>query len=245
MKTLVVVIVFVLTMQSQVSATTWYPEEKECPLCKAKNTYYVIGSYGTYIYSWPEKYQYFFWPLTDSECLYSCPKCKFTAFMWDFDDLPGNTYDTLRSYLETVDFDKKYKNYVEIPMYIKLEIAEHIYQILWRDNEFWCRFYRVMGYHYERMEFKANAYTSRIHALTIARQMLNDTTYRGKEKETLLIIAAMHNYTDHKDSCLYYLDKARQFTYTNSAWEEENSKGLDDYLTQLIQDYIMLINEED
>ena len=45
-------------------ATTWFPKDFTCPIDGEKNTFQVIGSYGTYIYWWPEKYQWLFWPRT-------------------------------------------------------------------------------------------------------------------------------------------------------------------------------------
>ena len=234
MKHILTTIGLTLIFLINANATTWFPEDKECPLCHKKNTYYLIGSYGSYIYQWPEKYQYFFWPLTDTQCLYTCLDCKFSAFMWDFDDLPGNKYDTLNSYLSTIKFEQKYKSYTDIPMPLKLEIAENIYKILWRDQEFWCRFYRVMGYHYDLVQNKTKALEARKSALNIAKEMLVDPVLEGQQKETLFIMAAMHNFTGQKDSALYYLDESSKYTYTNSAMEEENVKGLDEYITELI-----------
>lgn len=157
--------------------------------------------------------------------------------MWDFDDLPGNKYDTLKTYLSTIKFDQKYKSYTDIPMPLKFEIAENIYKILWRDQEFWCRFYRVMGYHYDLALNKEKALEARKTALNIAKELLIDPEREGQQKENLYIIAAMHNFLGQKDSALYYLDESSKFTYTNSAMDEENAKGLDEYITELIGQY--------
>ena len=58
--------------------------------------------------------------------------------MWDFDSVPENRVDTLTKFLSTVKLEKKYKDYIDIPMTTRLEIAENVYKILGRDNEFWC-----------------------------------------------------------------------------------------------------------
>src|SRR5687768_16658649 len=86
--TCVLVAAFVLGASVRAFATTWFPQEHTCPVCKTKNTFLVIGSYGSYIYQWPEKFQLIFWPVTDSPTMYSCKKCHLTTFMWDFEKTP-------------------------------------------------------------------------------------------------------------------------------------------------------------
>ena len=165
--------------------------------------------------------------------------------MWDFDSIPENKVDTLSRFLETVTLEKKYKDYIDIPMTTRLEIAEDVYKILGRDNEFWCQFYRVLGYHYDKNESSEKAKEYRLRALEIARRMLTDSIYNGQEKENLFIIAAMHNFTGQTDSSLLYLEKASLLTYENKNWKEENAKGLDEYLKELIVQYKEFIRKED
>ena len=74
--------------------------------------------------------------------------------------------------------------------------------------------------------------------------MLLDSVYSGQEKEILFIIAAMNNFTGQSDSALIYLDKASLLTYENKKWKEENVKGLDRYLTDLIKQYKEFIRKE-
>jgi len=54
---------------STVWSTTWADQEFVCPVCQTKNIFGVVTSYGSYIYQWPSKYQYIFWPLTDGHVL--------------------------------------------------------------------------------------------------------------------------------------------------------------------------------
>lgn len=164
--------------------------------------------------------------------------------MWDFDSVPENRVDTLTKFLSTVKLEKKYKDYIDIPMTTRLEIAENVYKILGRDNEFWCKFYRVLGYHYDQEKNKEKAKESRLKSLDLARLMLSDSVYSGQEKEILFIIAAMNNFIGQKDSALIYLDKASLLTYENKKWKEENVKGLDRYLTDLIKQYKEFIRKE-
>ncbi|WP_320051746.1 DUF2225 domain-containing protein [uncultured Acetobacteroides sp.] len=245
MKRIAVVLGLLLTLALSVRATEWSPVERTCPICKHKHEYQEIVSYGSYIYSWPSKYQYVFWPLTDNPSVYCCPVCHFSAYMWDFDKVPESKVDTLTKFLQTVKLDKEYKDYQDIPMTTRLEIAENVYKIIEQKSEFWCKFYRVLGYHYDQDKNAIKAKESRLKALETAKQMLADTTYRGQEKEILFIAAAMHNFVGQKDSALAYLDKASALTYKNKSWKVENAKGLDGYLSDLIKQYKEFIRKED
>lgn len=237
MKRIIFILGTVLLIIYNANATTWFPAEHTCPVCKHKHTYQDIGSYGGYIYQWPSKYQYIYWPLTDFPSVYCCPKCHFSTFMWDFDSIPQNKLDTLTKFLATVKLDKKYDDYLDIPMTTRLEIAKNVYKIMGKDNEFWCKFYRVMGYHYDEDNNKDKAKEYRLQSLEIAKGMLSDSLYFGQEKEIFLIIAAMNNFTGQKDSALVYLDKAGLLTYENKNWKDTNVKRFDEYLTDLIKQY--------
>ena len=245
MNRIILIFGFLFTLTVGVNATTWFPVEHTCPICNHKSEYQEIGSYGGYIYSWPSKYQYVYWPLTDFPSVYCCPKCHFSTYMWDFDSVPENRIVPLKEYLTTVQVDKEYGDYLDIPMTTRLEIAENVYKILERDKEFWCQFYRVIGYHYDKENNATKAKESRMTALNIANEMLSDSLYKGQEKEIYLIIAAMYNFVGKKDSALIYLDKASLLTYKNKKWKKENVKGLDEYLTELIKQYKEFIRKGD
>ena len=234
-----------LLLTFSLNATTWFPSKHTCPVCNHTDTYQQWGSYGSYIYNWPSKYQYVYWPLTDDQSIYCCPNCYFSAYLWDFDSIAPDRIDTIARFLKTVIIDKNYKDYLDIPATTRLEIAENIYKILGQNDMFWCQFYRVLGYYLEDEDNTVKARESRLKALEIARTMLSDTAYIGQNKELLFIIAAMHNFTGDKDSALFYLEKASKLTYQNTKWKEENAKGLDNYLSELTTDYIALLRKED
>lgn len=245
MKRVILILGVIFLLTSNLNATTWFPAEHTCPVCKQKHEYQDIGSYGGYIYNWPSKYQYVYWPLTDSQSVYCCTECYFSTYMWDFDSIPENKADTLSKFLSKVKLEKEYEDYMDIPMTTRLEIAENVYKILGQDNEFWCQFYRVQGYHYAREKNKEKAKESRLKSLDYASLMLSDPAYIGQEKEVIFIIAAMKNFIGQKDSALIYLDKASSLTYKNKKLKKDNEKGLDEYLTDLINQYKEFIRKED
>lgn len=82
-------------------------------------------------------------------------------------------------------------------------------------------------------------------SLEIAKSMLSDSAYSGQRKETLYIIAAMNYFMGQKDSALIYLDNASLLRYENKKMQEEDVKGLDEYLTDLIKEYEDAIRRKD
>src|SRR4051812_24857599 len=107
-------LLFVVFFVSQLFAITWFPQEFTCPIDNEKNTFMVVGSYGSYIYSYPSKYQWLFFPQTDSPTYYICKKCHLTTYMWDFDKLPKEKLAAIRKVLTDVKVSKAFKDYQEI-----------------------------------------------------------------------------------------------------------------------------------
>lgn len=245
MKRTILYLVLILVLSSSAKATTWAPDEHTCQICGHTNVYYAAASWGSYIYQWPSKFQYIFWPLIDDESVYCCPKCHFSSYFWDFDSIPENKIDALTKHLATVKLQQEYNTYQDIPITTRLEIAKDVYQILERNLEFWGQFHRVIAYHYDAENNDAMAKEARLTSLNLTRQMLADTTYKGQEKYIFILIAAMHNFTGQKDSALYYLDKASLLTYQNSNLEEKKVMGMDKYFTELIEQYKIFMKKED
>jgi uncharacterized protein (DUF2225 family) len=244
MRKIIIIVVFIIAIANTISATTWYPENKKCPLCGVTSKYMSIGSYGSYIYSWPSRLQLVFWPSIDQAALYCCPKCKYSVFMWDFDTVPGQHRDSLTAFLKTVSFDKKYKGYSEIPLVKRLEIAEQVYMILTQDNETWCWFYRVAGYILEEEKEEYKAFESRKKALLFLKQMMSEPGSAGKQKEHFFIQASMFYFTHQHDSAMMSLNNAMLFPYENETISLEEQENYNYYLDELIQDLKELVLEK-
>ena len=231
------------------SATTWFPREFSCPVCKTKNTFLVVGSYGSYIYQWPSKYELIFWPLTDSPTVYSCKKCHLSAFMWDFEGVPKEKHEEIRKRLGAFKFDysgeksEYYENadYLRVPSTQRLLAAEQTYQILGRDDEFWCRFYRVLGHHYEGYKQQPQADEARRKALAIAERLLADRARAGERKELLLVSGAMRHFLKDDAGALKDFREAQGLKYASQEAGEEKSKNYDAYLTELLREYVELL----
>ncbi|HEX6182335.1 MAG TPA: hypothetical protein VFZ44_00380 [Pyrinomonadaceae bacterium] len=234
---------------SRAAATTWFPQEFSCPVCKTKNTFLVVGSYGSYIYSWPSKFELIFWPLTDSPTVYSCKKCRLSTFMWDFEGVPQEKHAELRKRLEPFKLEyarpaEKYDDgadYLRIPSTQRLLAAEQVYQVLGRDDEFWCRFYRVLGHHHEAHKQQPEADAARRKALAIAERLLADKARAGERKELLLVTGAMRHFLKDDAGALKDFREAQGLKYVSKEAGEEKSKNYDEYLTELLREYVELL----
>lgn len=238
-----VLILMLLCGAAVASATTWFADDVECPLCGKTNEFQVVGSYGSYIYDWPSKFELIFWPNTESAVLYSCRKCKYTCFMYDFRDPPEDKLDALREAAAEVDFGGGFKTYIDIPMMDRLAAAENIYLVLDREDDFWCRFYRIVGYHAGAEGLTEKAAAARGEALAIAETLLEDEARVGERKQFLLIIGAMRYFRGDEAGARADFEAAVPLTYENAELEAERNEGYDEYLSVLLEEYIAKIED--
>jgi uncharacterized protein (DUF2225 family) len=232
---------FIGTFSTTAFATTWADEEFTCPLCTTKNTFRVVMSYGTYIYSWPSKYQLIYWPVTDRNSVYCCKKCYLSTFMWDYKDLAKDKIPAIKKQLEGVSLKTPSTDYAKIPMSERLGIAEKVYGALNMDEAFWCRFYRILGYHYANEKNTLKADESRKKALNIAQKMLNDKAGETPAKELWLISGAMKHFLKDDDGAMADLNQALTIKYQNKDLDEEKNNNGEQNLNALIKEYLAQI----
>lgn len=234
---------------ARAAATTWFPQEVACPVCQTKNTFLVVGSYGSYIYQWPSKYELVFWPWTDSPAVYSCKTCRLSAFMWDFAGTPKEKHAEIRRRLEH--FKLEYArprgehdegaDYLRVPSTRRLLAAEQVYQVLGRDEDFWCRFYRTLGHHYAAEKKQAEADEARRKALAVAERLLADKARAGERKEFLFITGAMRHFLGDDAGALKDFREAEGLKYVSGELGPDRSKNYDEHLADLLRQYFELL----
>jgi len=227
----------------QIFATTWGLGDITCPICDTVNSFYVVFSYGSYIYQWESKYQFVFWPMTDPQSLYCCKNCRFTCFMGEFEAVPEDKHEKIRSTLDSLDFSDWPEDYLQIPMSDRLMVAEKMYTVIGQDDESWCHFYRIKGYHLQAEEKLDEAKAARLHALELVQKMMEYKINKGRLKELYLISGAMKYYTDDKEGALQDFKKAQKLTFKNDKVDEVQLKQYNDYLNGLLEDYVTKIEE--
>ncbi len=230
---------------ASVFATTWAEEDVVCPVCGATNTFQAIMSYGSYIYQWPSKFEYIFWPTTESQFLYSCGGCRFTCYMWDFAEIPADKKDALVAALKDTTFAGDYASYAEIPASERFPVAEKVYGVLGRDDRFWCDFYRIEAYQLNAEGKSAEAAAAREKALALAEKLLGWEENVGAAKELLLISGAMRHLLNDDAGALRDFEKAQTLTFRNKELDAEQEKNVDEYLTALLTEYVDKVKNPD
>ena len=123
---------------------TWGDSILTDPLTGEKVPAKTIGSYGGYIYNWPSKYDYVFFPLTELNWICMNPKNGYAAFNTHFENISEEEKVAVKKWLgENYDPKTVPKTHEE-----KLLWLEKVYGQRDMHNSFWCRFYRLMAYFY-------------------------------------------------------------------------------------------------
>jgi hypothetical protein len=234
-------VLLALALALPVLAITTVPVKVVCPICGTENEFFEYASYGSYIYQYPSKFQLVFWPHTWSATIYSCKKCHLSLFMWDFKEFPKDKVESTRKLLEDVKLSGEFKSYTDIPVSEKLQIAEKVYRTMDRDDEFWSRFYRVLGYHFAQEKKPAQAKKARQHALEITQRMLTNPANEGHKKELLFLSASMHHFVGDDETALQELKSADKLPLLSPLAVDERAKNYDEYLSHLIKEFIPAI----
>ncbi|MEZ5427758.1 MAG: hypothetical protein R2747_15925 [Pyrinomonadaceae bacterium] len=219
-------------------AITWFPKEFTCPIDNEKNTFLVVGSYGSYIYSYPSKYQWLFFPQTDSPTYYMCKKCHLTTYMWDFDKLPEDKIPVLRKLLADVKVSKSFKDYQEIPVTERLQVMEKVYAVLEKDEEWWETFYRVEGYHYGQVGQTEKAAEMRRKSLEMIQKELKNEKSKAPKKILYYISAAMKHFLSDDKGAIEDLETALKTKYAEEGTTSENLESAETGLNERIKDYM-------
>jgi len=223
-------------------ATTWGNSPTPCGLCGKTVQMESIMSYGSYIYGWPSKYQLIFWPVTEERSVYYCKHCGFAAFMGDFQKIPKEKQEAIKKAIAPLVEKHTEKNYYEIPMSYRLKIAEAVYQQLGRDDNFWCRFHRILGYHLDKAGQAEAAKAARLKALSYAEKMLEAGKKSPPRKEVVFIIGSMQYFTGQKDKAKETLARvAKTPVKVPEEMDQEAAKNTTQYLDELAGDFIKLI----
>lgn len=227
-------------------ATTFELVDEDCPVCDGSVQVMSIFSWGTYIYSWDSKYQFIFWPLTEDASVYCCGRCGLACLMDDFDEFSDEDCAKIEQVLPEppkAAAEDEVEPFAGLSACARLQLAEKVYAAVDRDVEFWCHFYRVMGFHCELAGEDEQARTARQEALALAGELAADETLAGRRKEFLLISGAMHHFLGEDEPALADFAQALELEYYDEERGEEGSADADAYLTELLEDYSALVRE--
>lgn len=235
----------VLCLFSNVFAITWFPKEFTCPIDQEKNTFMVIGSYGSYIYSYPSKYQWLFFPDTANNNFYMCKKCHLTTYMWDFDDFPADKVKAVRSMLAEVKFEKKFDNYNTVPVSERLEVMEKVYGELDKDELWWERFNRIKGYHYGKEGKAEKAREARLRSLETITTELKKKESEIPKKLLYYISGSMKHFLSDDTGAKADFNTALETKYFSKGDDDEENKNAETGMNERLNDYLKIIESKD
>lgn len=159
-------------------------------------------------------------------------------FMWDFEEVAKDKLPAIKKQLEGVSIATAFSDYAKVPMSQRLEIAEKVYSGLSMPEPFWCRFYRILGYHYAYEKNSAKADESRKKALSSAQKMLDNKDQEMPVKELLVITGAMKHFLKDDEGAITDLNQALKVKYQNKSLDEENNNNGEQNLNALVKDYL-------
>lgn len=224
--------------------TTWFPSKVNCPLCKTQNTFYVIGSYGTYIYQWPSRYQGVFWPFTTGNVVYTCLNCRYSAFMGDFEELPKEKHAAVRALLKETSLPGKFDVYNKIPMSARLAIAEKVYAELGRNDRFWFHFRRVQGYHLDAEKKPEEAKAARLKGYELAKKMIASEKSGANLKEYWMLAGMMQHFAGNDEESAVCFNKALAQKYESAEAKPEENEQAEKGMNGFIEEYLKLMKSD-
>ena len=187
-------IIFVGLTVGIIFAESWTLADIKCPICKTTNKFAFLQSWGSSGPNLQQRLQHIHYHKATTSSWYTCEKCKYSAYMWDFNKPDKKTLRKIRKALPKLELPAL--NYSD-NVTKKLETAELIYKLYKHDDDFWwCEFYRVKGYHYAMEGNIEQARIERLKAFAIAEKLLAMSENDYKRKELLFITSSMKYFAN-------------------------------------------------
>lgn len=208
-------------------ATTWVPVKKTDPFTGAEVTVHETVSFGNYIYRWPSKFDLIFWPWTDENWIWFCPKSGYASFAIDFDKLSDQEKEQLPRWLKTnYDPINQPKTHKE-----KLSWLEKVYTQRNVGEAFWLRFYRLMAFIYREDKQKSLEYVKK--ALPLLEKKLNNTIEGINRIEVLYLLGEYNRRIGQEEKALEYFSRVKGEKYKDKDGIEKTRHP---YFLDLIKD---------
>lgn len=215
-------------------ATTWAPSEKTDPLTGEKVPAQEIMSCGSYIYNWPSKYDLVFWPLTNVKWICLNPKNGYAAFNDDFEELPDAEKKRLANWLsENYNPDNPPQSHKE-----KLAWLEKVYGQRKMDDDFWCRFYRLMAYVHSEDHKASIAYVQK--AVPLLEKKLKSKPEGIDKLEVLYLLGEYHRRLGNDKKADSFFEEVQNVKYKDEDGQDQVGHP---YFVGLVADRRKLMTE--
>lgn len=227
MRTMGALLMAALLLALPAQATTWVSDTVKDPVSGKSCTVNTPGSFGGYVYQWPEKYDQVFWPLTDPMGIWVCTVSGFATFIGDV-ELDEGEKRAIAAFLEDAPRLPE-----EAPLAAKLERLEAIYALRQLTPDVRARIQRAIAYQYEADGQQGKADALRAAAGQLIASRLQDPALAPDLRLQYLFVAA--NYARERGDVA---ESDRQLEALASllaaAAKDETLKDYADYLGALV-----------
>jgi tetratricopeptide (TPR) repeat protein len=229
----IAIIVLAAACAAAAHAITFAPATKPDPFAAGKTCDTPqLASYGSYVYSWPSKYDLIFSPTDYPMWIWRCPASGYVAFPGDFEKVTDSERPKIASYLDGAKFGPKVKD-----SGISDELLEHlekVYALRDKDEKFRAYFMRYLAWQYRE---KPIADDYRRKAFDIHLKMLKSGALKGEELADTLYILGFYAYKFGRiDEAKAYFDQLKEVE-TIDPETKKPRRGIP-YLNQLAQDVL-------
>jgi hypothetical protein len=195
------------------SATTLFSDTVASPVGDGECAVVNIGSYGSYIYGWPSKYDAVFWPHTEPNWLFTCAESGYVSWGSDFDELTDEERTRIAAHLAGLSS----RSLADAGFAERLDRAEALYRLRDKNEWFWAFFYRLRAYHADE---PADAAEYRERALDILERLL-PTLPPGVEKiEALYLVGEYRRRAGDDEGALKAFGAANNVRWTTDEGDE-------------------------
>ena len=231
----IVTVITLLLFGGIVFATTWAPSKKTDPITGKKVPAKEIASYGSYIYSWPSKWDLVFWPLTDENWICLNPKNGYAAFNNDFEKLSDAEKKSVAHWLK-----ENYKpGKTPISHREKLAWLEKVYEQRKMNDDFWCRFYRLMAYIHRNDEKISIAYVKK--AIPMLETRMKSAPEGVDKLEVLYLLGEYHRRLGNTKKAQEYFAQIKDVNYKDKQGKVQVGHP---YFIELVNDRQKLMTEK-
>jgi hypothetical protein len=197
-----------------------FAEGETCPVRR-------LASYGSYIYSYPSKYDLVFEPFVS--LIWSCPKSGYISYAGDFSDLSDDERTRIAAFLA----EHPWRPEFETPegYQAKLDQMEAIYALRQRTRQEQAYLMRARAWLYGN-DPKADEY--RVKALVLHKEILEKELPQGTDRiESLYIVGYYTWKLGDRETAEPYFEEARNVLWTDNDGTEHTGSP---YINGLIDE---------
>ena len=126
-------------------AITWFPDKVDDPIQPgAKCDVQQLGSMGSYVYSWPSRYDGVYHPFVEDRFIWTCKASGFVGFGDDFEKMTAEERVRVAAWLKANPQDP-----TRLTGQALHDRLETVYRARGMNDPFWAYFYRFRAYRAE------------------------------------------------------------------------------------------------